>query len=167
MSDIEKIINEAWEIKDQINKNSGKSIIDTINQIIEDLDQGKKRVAEKINGKWTTHQYIKKAVMLSFRIHEMEALTGPYSSWYDKAHLLKGKTSNWKKNDFEVIRKFSDKLVSKSLELGGTITGEHGIGLNKKDYLSLEHKDSLPLMKALKKTIDPNNIMNPGKIFDL
>ena len=72
-----------------------------------------------------------------------------------------------KKNDFEVIRKFSDKLVSKSLELGGTITGEHGIGLNKKDYLSLEHKDSLPLMKALKKTIDPNNIMNPGKIFDL
>ena len=72
-----------------------------------------------------------------------------------------------KKNDFEVIRKFSDKLVSKSLELGGTITGEHGIGLNKKDYLSIDHKDSLPLMKALKKTIDPNNIMNPGKIFDL
>ena len=102
MSDIEKIINEAWEIKDQINKNSGKSIIDTINQIIEDLDKGKKRVAEKINSKWTTHQYIKKAVMLSFRIHEMEALTGPYSSWYDKAHLLKGKTSNWKKTDFEV-----------------------------------------------------------------
>jgi len=101
MSDIEKIINEAWEIKDQINKNSDKSIIDTINQIIEDLDQGKKRVAEKINGKWTTHQYIKKAVMLSFRIHEMEALSGPYSSWFDKSHLLKGKTSNWKKNDFE------------------------------------------------------------------
>ena len=101
MNNIEKIINDAWEIKDQINKNSDKSIIDTINQIIEDLDQGKKRVAEKINDEWTTHQYIKKAVMLSFRIHEMEALTGPYSSWYDKAHLLKGKTSNWKKNDFE------------------------------------------------------------------
>ena len=43
MSDIEKIINEAWEIKDQINKNSDKSIIDTINQIIKDLDQGKKK----------------------------------------------------------------------------------------------------------------------------
>ena len=91
MNNLEKIINEAWKIKDQINKNSDKSIINAINQIIEDLDQGKKRVAEKINGKWTTHQYIKKAVMLSFRIHEMEALTGPYSSWYDKAHLLKGK----------------------------------------------------------------------------
>ena len=71
MSDIEKIIDEAWKIKNQINKNSDKSIIEAINQIIEDLDQGKKRVAEKINGNWTTHQYIKKAVMLSFRIHEM------------------------------------------------------------------------------------------------
>ena len=71
MSDIEKIIHEAWKIKDQINKNSDKSIIDAINQIIEDLDRGKKRVAEKINGEWTTHQYIKKAVMFSFRIHEM------------------------------------------------------------------------------------------------
>ena len=101
MSNIEKIINDAWEVKDQINKNSDKSIIESINQIIEDLDQGKKRVAEKINGEWTTHQYIKKAVMLSFRIHEMEALTGPYSSWFDKSHLIKGKTANWKKNDFE------------------------------------------------------------------
>ena len=101
MSNIEKIIDEAWKIKDQINKNSDKSIIDAINQIIEDLDRGKKRVAEKINGEWTTHQYIKKAVMLSFRTHEMEALSGPYSSWFDKSHLLKGKTSNWKKNDFE------------------------------------------------------------------
>ena len=101
MSNIEKIINDAWIIKDQINKNSDKSIIESINLVIEDLDQGKKRVAEKINGEWTTHQYIKKAVMLSFRIHEMEALTGPYSSWFDKSHLIKGKTANWKKNDFE------------------------------------------------------------------
>jgi 2,3,4,5-tetrahydropyridine-2-carboxylate N-succinyltransferase len=100
MSDIEKIINDAWEIKDRIDKNSDKSIIDAIDQIIEDLDQGKKRVAEKIDGEWTTHQYIKKAVMLSFRIHEMEVLSGPYSAWYDKAHLIKGKTAGWKKEDF-------------------------------------------------------------------
>ena len=100
MNDIEKIINEAWEKKDHINKNSDKSLIDSINKIIEDLDQGKIRVAEKINGKWTTHQYIKKAVMLSFRVYEMETLSGPYSSWYDKAHLLKGKTAGWGKDEF-------------------------------------------------------------------
>ena len=50
MSNIEKIINEAWEKKDQVNKNSDKSLTDSIYKIIEDLDQGKIRVAEKING---------------------------------------------------------------------------------------------------------------------
>ena len=70
------------------------------------------------------------------------------------------------KEDFKIIRNFSDKLVKKTLDLGGTVTGEHGIGLNKKEYLLLEHPTSLNLMKSLKKTIDPNNIMNPGKIFD-
>tara|TARA_Y100000996_G_C22509399_1_gene637774 strand:+ start:382 stop:1212 length:831 start_codon:yes stop_codon:yes gene_type:complete len=101
MSEIEKIINGAWENKENINPDSDKSIINTINGIIEDLDKGKIRVAEKINDEWVTHQYIKKAIMLSFRIHGMEALSGPYSSWYDKAHLLRGKTSGWKKEDFE------------------------------------------------------------------
>ncbi len=101
MSDIEKIINDAWENKNQVSQNSDKSIIDSINQIIDDLDQGKVRVAEKIKGEWITHQHIKKAIMLSFRIHGMETLSGPYSSWYDKAHLLKGKTEGWTKKDFE------------------------------------------------------------------
>jgi D-lactate dehydrogenase (cytochrome) len=53
------------------------------------------------------------------------------------------------------------------LELEGTITGEHGIGLQKKAYLLKEHPDNLPLMKSIKRSLDPNNIMNPGKIFDL
>ena len=101
MSNIEKIINDAWENKDQVSQNSNKSIIDSINQIIDKLDQGKVRVAEKINGKWITNQYIKKAIMLSFRIHGMETLSGPYSSWHDKAHLVKGKTAGWTKKDFE------------------------------------------------------------------
>ena len=103
MNDIEKIINDAWEKKGQVNKNSDKSLINSINQIIEDLDKGKVRVAEKINGKWITHQHIKKAIMLSFRIHGMETLEGPYSSWHDKAHLLKGKTAGWTKEDFEEV----------------------------------------------------------------
>ena len=65
------------------------------------------------------------------------------------------------------IRKFSDLLIDKTLELNGTITGEHGVGLHKKAYLLKEHGDSIPLMKSIKRTIDQNNIMNPGKIFDL
>ena len=60
MNNLEKIINEAWDKKDQINKDSDKSIIDAINEIIEKLDNGTVRVAEKINQQWITHQYIKK-----------------------------------------------------------------------------------------------------------
>ena len=97
--EIEKTIEEAWSKKDQINKNSDQKIIDTINQLIKDLDSGKVRVAEKISGEWVAHQYLKKAIMLSFRIYEMESLSGPYSSWYDKSHLLKGKTAGWTKDD--------------------------------------------------------------------
>ena len=90
---IEKLINDAWKNKDQVNPDSDQSLKDAINQIIDDLDNGKSRVAEKVNGEWITHQYLKKAIMLSFRIYTMENLNGPYSSWYDKSHLLKGKTA--------------------------------------------------------------------------
>ena len=100
MSDLEKIINEAWSKKEQVNQNSDKELITTINQIIEDLDKGKVRVAENINGEWVTHQYIKKAIMLSFRIHGMESLQGPYSSWFDKSNLVRGKTAGWSKDEF-------------------------------------------------------------------
>ena len=57
---IENIINEAWEKRDQVNQDSDQNLKDTINQIIDDLDSGKVRVAEKINGEWVTHQHIKK-----------------------------------------------------------------------------------------------------------
>ena len=68
---------------------------------------------------------------------------------------------------YNKIRDFSDLLIKKTLELNGTITGEHGVGLHKKAYLLQEHGDSVPLMRIIKKSIDQNNIMNPGKIFDL
>tara|TARA_B100000941_G_scaffold285274_1_gene257069 strand:+ start:791 stop:1618 length:828 start_codon:yes stop_codon:yes gene_type:complete len=98
---IEKIINEAWENKNQINENSDMKIKEAINQVIDDLDKGKSRVAEKINGEWKTHQYLKKAIMLSFKIHGMETLEGPYSSWRDKSNILKGKTAGWGDKEFE------------------------------------------------------------------
>ncbi len=72
-----------------------------------------------------------------------------------------------KKEMYKQIRAFNDSLIKKALELNGTITGEHGVGLHKKEYLLEEHPDNIPVMKSIKRTIDPNNIMNPGKIFDL
>ena len=122
MSNIKKIINDAWENKDQVSQNSNKPVIDSINQIIEDLDKGKVRVAEKINETWVTHQHIKKAIMLSFRIHGMETLSGPNSSSYDKAHLVKGKTVGWTKEDFE---KAGFRMVPNSPVRKGSYIGKN------------------------------------------
>ncbi len=72
-----------------------------------------------------------------------------------------------KKEMYKKIREFNDLLIKKALELNGTITGEHGVGLHKKEYLLEEHGDNIPVMKLIKRSIDHNNIMNPGKIFDL
>ena len=71
------------------------------------------------------------------------------------------------KDIYKKLRAFNGTLIRKALELEGTITGEHGVGLHKKEYLLEQHPDSIPVMKSIKKTLDPNNIMNPGKIFDL
>ena len=71
------------------------------------------------------------------------------------------------KHMYKKIREFSNKLIDKTLQLKGTITGEHGVGLHKKNYLLKEHPDNIPVMKTIKRSLDPNNIMNPGKIFDL
>ncbi len=72
-----------------------------------------------------------------------------------------------KKEMYKKIREFNDLLIKKALDLKGTITGEHGVGLHKKEYLLKEHGDNIPVMKLIKRSIDQNNIMNPGKIFDL
>ncbi|MDG2255212.1 MAG: FAD-linked oxidase C-terminal domain-containing protein [Opitutaceae bacterium] len=60
-----------------------------------------------------------------------------------------------------------DDLITKTIELKGTITGEHGIGLAKKKYLKEQFQDhSYELLKLVKRSFDPNNLLNPGKIFD-
>ena len=94
----EKTINEAFENKEKIDANYDKSIVDAIRETIELTDQGKIRVAEKKNGTWKVNQWVKKAILLSFKINKMEILRGPYTSWYDK---VPGKSVNWKEEDWK------------------------------------------------------------------
>src|SRR5690606_17403828 len=56
-------------------------------------------------------------------------------------------------------------IVLKALSLGGTATGEHGVGIGKAPYMVNEHGPALDVMRSIKQTLDPNGILNPGKIF--
>lgn len=69
----------------------------------------------------------------------------------------------------EVARavELNERLVARALEMEGTCTGEHGVGYGKIDKLAAEHGDALDVMRGLKQTIDPLNLMNPGKVVSL
>ena len=61
--------------------------------------------------------------------------------------------------------RLNERLVMRALALDGTCTGEHGVGIGKKKFLRSEHGDAIDLMHAIKRTVDPQNIMNPGKVL--
>ena len=93
----ENIINEAWENKGQVNSKSSKKLLNAISKTIELLDSGEIRVAEKKNGGWVVNQWIKKTILLSFRVNKMKISKGPYAAWFDK---IEGKTHKWNEKRF-------------------------------------------------------------------
>ncbi|NKB71904.1 MAG: FAD-binding protein [Candidatus Latescibacteria bacterium] len=68
-------------------------------------------------------------------------------------------------NELEEAKRLGDRMVERALEAGGTCTGEHGIGLGKLDALEREAGEGIETMRAIKAALDPNNIMNPGKVL--
>lgn len=63
------------------------------------------------------------------------------------------------------LEAINNAIVEKAIEMGGTCTGEHGVGIGKRKFMELEHGESYQLMKEIKHLIDPKGLMNPGKIF--
>jgi D-lactate dehydrogenase (cytochrome) len=67
--------------------------------------------------------------------------------------------------EIDEARRLNERLVMRALRLGGTCTGEHGIGLGKMKYLEVEHGSSVDVMRSIKRALDPDNRLNPGKVI--
>jgi D-lactate dehydrogenase (cytochrome) len=67
--------------------------------------------------------------------------------------------------EYAACQAINADIVEKALELGGTATGEHGVGLGKARFMPIEHGAALDVMRSVKQALDPNGILNPGKIF--
>ncbi len=83
---MEDVINQAWENRDQINKETHGDVRYAVEKVLSDLDNGKARIAEKIDNEWRVNQWLKKSVLLSFRLNGMNTITGGpgNSTWWDK-----------------------------------------------------------------------------------
>ena len=99
MDKLEKIINESFEKKEKVGPKSDKKLVKAINETINLVDSGKIRVANKLSGSWVVNQWIKKAILLSFRINKMEMMKGPYTTCMTRclAKQLNGKRKIGKK----------------------------------------------------------------------
>ena len=93
------LIEDLWERRTELSPATATSEqLRAIEHVIDELDQGKLRVAEKINGEWVTHQWIKKAVLLYFRTHDNKVLSGGDTRYYDKVPT---KFDNYTEHDFQ------------------------------------------------------------------
>jgi D-lactate dehydrogenase (cytochrome) len=69
--------------------------------------------------------------------------------------------------ELEQARRLNERMVLRALEMGGTCSGEHGVGVGKMKFLEREHGPALDVMRTLKRALDPDNRMNPGKMVDI
>ena len=113
MSDLERIINDAFEDRDNINVNTAGDIRNAVDETLNKLDSGSLRVCEKINNEWQVNQWIKKAILLSFRLNDNEIIKASHATWFDK---VESKTANWNKDDHlkAGFRYVPDAVVRKS-----------------------------------------------------
>ena len=113
MTNLENIINKAFDDRDKINANTSGEIRDAVDNTLSQLDNGTIRVCEKIDNEWVVNQWIKKAILLSFRLNDNDIIKASHATWFDK---VESKTANWTKDDHlkAGFRYVPDAVVRKS-----------------------------------------------------
>ena len=96
---LQAVIERAWEERDSVGADTRGEVRQAVDAALAALDSGQARIAEKTNGDWTVHQWLKKAVLLSFRLNPMEAIAGGPGGahWWDK---VPSKFAGWGEKEF-------------------------------------------------------------------
>ena len=102
-TELKQVIENCWDEKESINSGN-KNLTKTINVVLDQLDRGIIRVCEKHNGEWITHEWIKKAILMSFKVNDNSIFSSGISNlrrgqytWFDKVNL---KTSGWVEDEW-------------------------------------------------------------------
>ena len=123
MSEIEKIINDAWEIKDKVKPDTDNNLNEAIKKMIDNLNEGKISIAEQQGNDWKINGWIPKGILLSFRVNKRKIIGGPYNAWNDMEHLP-GKTAGWTEDDFA---KAGFRMVPNCVVRNGSFIGKGAI----------------------------------------
>jgi 2,3,4,5-tetrahydropyridine-2-carboxylate N-succinyltransferase len=118
-NDLIRVIEEAWQARDSLSISTRGPVRDAVEEVLEGLDAGRLRVAERRGGDWHVHQWLKKAVLLSFRLNDMEVVAGGPggAGWWDK---VESKFRGWDAADFREagFRAVPGALVRRSAFIG-------------------------------------------------
>jgi 2,3,4,5-tetrahydropyridine-2-carboxylate N-succinyltransferase len=90
-------IERAWDHREELNPTTKGVVRDAVEHALDALDTGRLRVAEKVGGEWQVHQWLKKAVLLSFRLNDMRLIEGYPGNWWDK---VESKFAGWDETRF-------------------------------------------------------------------
>ena len=123
IAELENIIEAAWEDRDNVTLDTQGEVRDAINEALNALDSGAARVAEKQGGDWVVNQWLKKAVLLSFRINDMDVIPGGpggNTNWWDK---VPSKFADWDAGQFRQagFRAVPGAIVRKSAYIAPSV----------------------------------------------
>lgn len=122
MSDLQDIIETAFEKRHEISpKTAQQSTKDAVREIMNQLEMGQRRVAESIDGDWVVHQWIKKAVLLSFRLSDNQPIDGTYTQFYDKVPL------QFKTHSPELLKASGVRIVPPATVRAGAYVGPNTV----------------------------------------